>query len=119
LRQFALFEAIAAVHPRVPWQAWPRVAGTGRRGNSDFAASTNTGSGSPSTCNGSRTANSTPQPARRRRAVLFGFFRDLAVGAAPDGAEVWANPSAFAAGWPSARSRPLLHGRPELEPAAA
>ena len=30
--------------------------------------------------------------------LAFGFFRDLAVGAAPDGGEVWANPSAFARG---------------------
>ena len=38
--------------------------------------------------------------ARHARAsgLALGFLRDLAVGAAPDGAEAWANPSAFARG---------------------
>jgi len=36
--------------------------------------------------------------AARASGLALGFFRDLAVGAAPDGAEVWANPSAFARG---------------------
>ena len=40
-----------------------------------------------------------PPPATRGRAASrSGFFRDLAVGAAPDGAEAWANPAAFARG---------------------
>ena len=40
-----------------------------------------------------------PRPARaRERASRSGFYRDLAVGAAPDGAEPWANPGAFARG---------------------
>ncbi len=31
LRRFALFEAIAAVHPRVPWHEWPRRLARARR----------------------------------------------------------------------------------------
>ena len=34
----------------------------------------------------------------RASGLTLGFLRDLAIGAAPDGAEVWANPSAFARG---------------------
>ena len=96
LRVFALFEAIAAENPRVPWQRWP--AGLRRpdgRDVLDFAG----------------------QHRRRIRFVLYqqwiadrqlgevaecaqssglalGFYRDLAVGAAPDGAETWANTAA-------------------------
>ena len=100
LRRFALFEAIAAEHPRVPWQAWPD------------------GLRDPE---GSDTREFAERHARRIRFALYlqwvadrqfreasrlaresglalGFFRDLAVGAAPDGAEVWAHPSGFARG---------------------
>ncbi len=100
LARFALFEAIAAEHPRMPWPEWPQAlrepeaSGTGEfaRRNArrirfalylqwladrQFAAA-----------------------ARDARAagLELGFLRDLAVGAAPDGAEVWAHPSAFARG---------------------
>ena len=44
--------------------------------------------------------------AARASGLAFGFFRDLAVGAAPDGAEVWANPPRSRAAWRSAR-RPI------------
>jgi glycogen operon protein len=100
LRRFALFSAIAAEHPRVPWPAWPhalrepdaqatrdfaeRHAGRVRfalylqwLADRQFDAAAN---------------------AARASGLALGFFRDLAVGAAPDGAEVWANPSAFARG---------------------
>jgi glycogen operon protein len=100
LQQFALFEAIAAEHPRVPWYEWPSaLRESDAPGTADFAG----------------------RHARRIRFALYlqwladrqfdaaarhadasgltlGFMRDLAVGAAPDGAEVWANPSAFARG---------------------
>ncbi len=100
LARFALFEAIAAEHPRASWHDWPQAlrepdaSGVGefsrrhaRRirfalylqwlADRQFAAA-----------------------ARDARAggLELGYFRDLAVGAAPDGAEVWANPSAFARG---------------------
>ena len=100
LQRFALFAAIAAEYPRAPWQAWPhalrepdvpatrefaqRHAGRVRfalylqwLADRQFDAAAN---------------------AARASGLALGFFRDLAVGAAPDGAEVWANPSAFARG---------------------
>ncbi len=100
LQRFSLFEAIAAEHPRVPWHAWPAAlrkpdaAGVAefalrhaRRmrfasylqwlADRQFAAAARHG---------------------RESGLALGFLRDLAVGAAPDGAEVWANPSAFAHG---------------------
>jgi len=100
LRQFAVFEAIAAAHPRESWHHWPvDLRGPNAPGIATFAA----------------------LHARRIRFALYlqwladrqlaaaasharasglalGFFRDLAVGAAPDGAEPWANPGAFARG---------------------
>jgi len=100
LRRFALFEAIASEHPRVPWYEWPQaLRQPDASGAAEFASS----------------------HARRVRFALYlqwladrqfgaaahdarasglelGFFRDLAVGAAPDGAEVWADPSAYARG---------------------
>ncbi|WP_044559665.1 glycogen debranching protein GlgX [Azospirillum sp. B4] len=36
--------------------------------------------------------------AARQGGLALGFYRDLAVGAAPDGAETWGNPGAFALG---------------------
>jgi len=100
LERFALFAAIAALHPRVPWQSWPD------------------GLREPQ---GAETRSFAQRNARRVRFALylqwladvqfgdaarvarasglaFGFFRDLAVGAAPDGAEVWAHPQGFARG---------------------
>ena len=51
-----------------------------------------------SICNGWRTGNSA-RPRQRGKAGgrWLGFYRDLAVGAAPDGAEVWANADQFLA----------------------
>jgi glycogen operon protein len=100
LRQFVLFEAIAAEHPRVPWHAWPHaLREPDAAGTSDFARQHE---------HRIRFAlylqwladRQFGAAAREARAsgLTFGFFRDLAVGAAPDGAEVWANPSAFARG---------------------
>jgi glycogen operon protein len=100
LERFALFEAIAATHPHVPWQAWP------------------IGLREPQ---GAETRQFAQRNARQIRFALylqwladgqfgdaarvaregglaFGIFRDLAVGAAPDGAEVWAHPAGFARG---------------------
>ena len=100
LRQFALYEAIAAEHPRVPWYEWPHaLREPDASGVADFAGR-----------HARRVRFSLylqwladrqlDAAARHARAsgLAFGFFRDYAVGAAPDGAEVWANPSAFARG---------------------
>jgi glycogen operon protein len=100
LRQFALFEAIAAEHPRAPWYEWPHaLREPNGPGIADFARR-----------NAHRVRFAlylqwladrqfgAAAHAARASGLALGFFRDLAVGAAPDGAEVWANPSAFAHG---------------------
>ena len=101
LRRFALFSAIAAEHPRVPWQAWPdalrepdsarnaRLRAPACASHPDFALYLQ--------WLADRQFDAAARAARAS-GLAFGFFRDLAVGAAPDGAEVWANPSSFARG---------------------
>jgi glycogen operon protein len=100
LRQFALFEAIAAEHPRVPWYRWPHaLRQPDASGIADFAGRH---------ARQARFAVYLQWLAHRQLAAAvsharasglgLGFFRDLAVGAAPDGAEVWANPGSFARG---------------------
>jgi len=100
LERFALYDAIAALHPRVPWQAWPHGLREPHGGETrqfaqrhasrirfalylQWLADRQFGAAA-------RTA--------RESGLAFGFFRDLAVGAAPDGAEVWARPQGFARG---------------------
>jgi glycogen operon protein len=100
LRRFALFEALAADYPSVPWHEWPQaLRQPDAPGIAEFAdrharrvrfalylqwlADRQFGSAAHDS---------------RVNGLAFGFFRDLAVGAAPDGAEVWANPSAYAHG---------------------
>ena len=67
------------------------------------------------------------RPAARRRGrageaggLEIGFYRDLAVGAAPDGAEAWARAGELRARRRRRRAaRPVLDPGPDLEPAAA
>ena len=93
LRQYALFEALAAAHPRQPWMQWP--AGLRRPDGPDIAGF----------------AHHHQQRIRfalylqwladrqlgeaaamaRNSGLALGFYRDLAIGSAPDGAEAWAN----------------------------
>ena len=100
LRRFALFDAIAAAHPRVPWDRWPEsLRRPDAAGVAEFAA---------------RDARSLrfalylqwladrqlAQAAARARdgGLALGLYRDLAIGAAPDGSEPWASPGGFALG---------------------
>ncbi len=100
LRNFALFEAIAASRPRESWTSWPEgLLGPDAPGIAAFAREharairfalylqwlADRGLGAA---------------AERARAhgLVLGFFRDLAVGAAPDGGEVWGNPGGYARG---------------------
>ncbi len=100
LRQFAIFEAIAAAHPREPWQRWPdELRRPDAAGVAEFAARH---------ARGVRFALYLQWIADRQLAaaadrahaggLAWGYFRDLAVGAAPDGAEPWANAGGFARG---------------------
>ena len=100
LRRFAIFESIAETVPRLPWQLWdaglrePTGAGI-----ADFAAA-----------HAARVRYhlwlqwlaETQFTAAARRAdaagLSLGFYRDIAVGTAPDGAESWAEAGNFARG---------------------
>ena len=100
LERFALFEAIAALHPRVPWHAWPDGLREPQGGATREFAQRN--------ARRIRFALylqwvadrqfGDAARAARESGLAFGFFRDLAVGAAPDGAEVWAHPGGYARG---------------------
>ena len=93
LQEFALFEAISSAHPGVEWMNWP-VGLRGPKGDDieAFAARH---------ADAIRFAQYTQWLADRQLAaaatnarnggLTLGFYRDLAVGAAPDGAEAWAN----------------------------
>ena len=100
LHRFAIFEAIAATHPREPWQRWPDEL---RRPDSAGVASF-----ASRQARGVRFALYLQWLAERQLAaaagharasgLALGFFRDLALGAAPDGAESWADPGSYARG---------------------
>ena len=97
LRRFAAFEAISATRPGVPWQRWP---GELRRpddpGVARFAA------------RHARDvhfamylqwlADRQLAQAARDSGLAIGFYRDLAIGAAPDGAEAWSTQATLARG---------------------
>jgi glycogen operon protein len=100
LRDFAVFEAIAETQRGKPWFAWPaglqnprgpqvsRFAAE-RRERVDFHLFLQW------QCERQLAAAA---ETARSRGLSIGFYRDLAVGAAPDGAEIWANATVFAEG---------------------
>ena len=100
LRRFAAFQAIAAGEASTDWRDWPEPLRNGesqaiedaiRRDADafDFALS----------CQWLADRQLARAAARARKAGLeIGFYRDLAVGAAPDGAEAWAHAGALAQG---------------------
>jgi glycogen operon protein len=100
LMQFAVFEAIAAARPREPWHGWPDdLRRPDASGVADFAGrqSRRVRFALYLQWLADRQLAAAAGHARGSGLVL-GFFRDLAIGAAPDGAESWANPDAFAHG---------------------
>ncbi len=121
--RFATFEAIAAAHPRSAWPDWPQALrqpdGGGGRG---FRAQ-------PRGRRALRTLSAMacrPATWRQRRlhrgpaVSSFGFCRDLAVGAARDGAESWSTQHVARARCFDRRAAgSLCGGRTELEPSAA
>jgi 4-alpha-glucanotransferase len=100
LHRFALFEAIAATQARAPWDRWPEpLRRPDAAGIAEF------------TTRNARSIRRTlylqwladrqlAEAAGRARdgGLAFGLYRDLAIGAAPDGSEPWASPGAFALG---------------------
>ncbi|MGH2342645.1 glycogen debranching protein GlgX [Segnochrobactraceae bacterium EtOH-i3] len=91
LLRFARFEAISGAHPHVPWQQWPAEL----RDPEDpevalFAESL--GDEVPFTLYCQWVADRQLAEAdrvARGGGLSLGFYRDLAVGCAPDGAEAW------------------------------
>ena len=100
LRRFAAFEALAGARPGVPWQRWP---GDLRRpddpGVARFVAR-NARAVDFATYLQWLADRQLGQAAQSARAsgLGIGFYRDLAVGAAPDGAEAWATQAMLARG---------------------
>lgn len=93
LREFALFEAIAAAHPGVEWMNWPEGLRGPRGADVEaFAAEHATAIRFAQYMQWLADRQLAAAAAIARDAGLtLGFYRDLAVGAAPDGAEAWAN----------------------------
>ncbi|MGI3901594.1 MAG: glycogen debranching protein GlgX [Janthinobacterium lividum] len=100
LRRFAIFESIAETVPRRPWQLWdPSLREPTGPGIAGFAEA-----------HAARVryhlwlqwVASTQFAAAAARAgaagLSLGFYRDIAVGTAPDGAESWAEAGNFARG---------------------
>ncbi|MDE1150280.1 MAG: 4-alpha-glucanotransferase [Azospirillaceae bacterium] len=92
LERFARFEVLADTHAG-PWSAWPEAARTPDAAvaapEADFHIWLQW------------TADrqlAAADRAAREGGLGLGFYRDLAVGAAPDGAETWGAPGAFALG---------------------
>ncbi len=98
LQRFAVFQAIAETRPAEPWRAWPAdLRDPDGAGVREFAAA-----------NAGRVGfhqylqwlceRQLADAARRAAGLKIGFCRDLAVGAAPDGAEAWAQAGMLAHG---------------------
>ncbi|KAI94771.1 glycogen debranching enzyme [Rhodomicrobium udaipurense JA643] len=93
LAGFALFEAIGETRPGEPWPAWPDAL----RNRDPSALASFAAEHAPRVRFHQWTqwvAETQLNEAARRGAeagLWLGFYRDLAVGAAPDGAEAWAN----------------------------
>ncbi|MFO1396212.1 MAG: glycogen debranching protein GlgX [Burkholderiales bacterium] len=97
LQQFALFDAIAHAHPGVPWQRW--APGLTRPDGADaqaFAAAHARDLRRAQYWQWLADAQLAAAVPRDERVI--GLYRDLAVGAAPDGCEPWSRPDAFMAG---------------------
>jgi glycogen operon protein len=100
LQQFAVFEAIAAAHPGEPWDRWP--AELRRPDAAGIAAFAHLHADRVRFALylqwlADRQLAAAAQHARTS-GLAIGFLRDLAIGAAPDGAESWAGADAVARG---------------------
>jgi glycogen debranching enzyme GlgX/4-alpha-glucanotransferase len=98
LRDFAIFEALSEVHIGKPWFHWPLVLQNPRNAHAKNFASEHRNQVDFHLFLQWHCAwqFSAAADAAKTNGLELGFYRDLAVGAAPDGAEVWAGASAFA-----------------------
>ena len=92
LARFAAFEALSEIHAG-PWQLWPAPL------RDPVAAQA---AADPGACAFHAWLQFLCDRQLERASAVsglpLGFYRDLAVGAAPDGAEIWADPGGFASG---------------------
>ena len=98
LQRFAVFQAISDARPREPWRGWPE--GLRRPDGADIEAF--------AAANAARVRfhqylqwlceQQFEAAAGRASGLSIGFCRDLAIGAAPDGAEAWSNAGLIAQG---------------------
>ena len=100
LMRFATFEAIAGVHPKIPWANWPAALRQPEgRAVADFAEGHADSVRFALYLQWLADRQLRDASAQSRGSGLaIGLFRDLAVGAAPDGAEAWSTQSALARG---------------------
>jgi len=100
LQRFARFAAIAAAHPHVPWSRWPAELRHPEAGGVQPFAARNARA-VRFACwlqwQADRQLGEAASAARSAGLEL-GLYRDLAVGAAPDGAETWSQPGRYARG---------------------
>jgi glycogen debranching enzyme GlgX/4-alpha-glucanotransferase len=99
LRRFAIFQAIARERPG-NWRDWPEELRRSDEAALNEAASRNADSVAFSLFAQWLADRQMAGAAARAKAggLEFGFYRDLAVGAAPDGAEAWARAEELAEG---------------------
>jgi glycogen operon protein len=100
LQTFALFDAISAMHPRTAWQQWPRgLRRPGTASANAFAAQHARDLRFSMYVQWQADRQLGAAAAEAGAAGLrLGLYRDLAIGAAPDGAESWANAGSLAHG---------------------
>ena len=100
LRRFAIFEALSEILPRQPWWTWDEaLRGPGASGIEAFAAQHETRVRFHLYLQWLAATQLAQAAGRGQAAGLgLGFYRDIAVGTAPDGAEAWAGAGYFARG---------------------
>jgi glycogen debranching enzyme GlgX/4-alpha-glucanotransferase len=100
LRRFAAFEAIAAGERGPNWRLWPSALRDGDAQAIEDAIAKDSEAFDLALFSQWLADRQLERAAARARAagLEIGFYRDLAVGAAPDGAEAWSNASDLAQG---------------------
>jgi len=100
LRAFAVFSAMCAMDPGRPWQRWPRGLRRPEAGAAKAFGERHVRDVRLATYMQWHAHRQLRTAAREARdaGLRFGIYGDLAVGAAPDGAEAWANEASLAHG---------------------